>query len=90
MVSPIDKIAVGGIYEDCSYHRCLCTHIQGDDIEGISLIDGSAPRSCSLAHCGPTTLTVSEAVSIKGHFERYIDLRSKLEAHEAASGSAAR
>jgi hypothetical protein len=78
-------ITVGGIYEDCSFHPCVCIRIKGDDIEGISLIDGSAPRSCSLAHCGPTALTVSEAVSIKGHFQQYTDLRSKLEAHEAAS-----
>jgi hypothetical protein len=85
MVSPIDKITVGGIYEDCSFHPCLCILIQGDDIEGISLVDGSSPRSCSVAHCGPTALTVSEAVSIKEQFQRYIDLRSNLEAHEAAS-----
>jgi len=73
------------IYEDCTYHPCLCTQIEGDDIEGISLIDGSVPRNCSLAHCGPMVLTVPEAVSNKGHFQRYIDLRSTLEAHEAAS-----
>jgi hypothetical protein len=83
MASPPDYIAVGDIYEDCSFHPCLCTRSEGDDIDGISLIDGSAPRSCSLAHCGPTALTVSEAVSIKGNFHRYLDLRSTLEMHEA-------
>jgi len=62
---------VGQFYEDCSFHPCLCTHIDGDDIDGISLIDGSAPRSCSLAHCGPIALAVSETVSIKDQFQRY-------------------
>jgi hypothetical protein len=85
MTSPIDKIAAGGIYEDCSYHPCICIRIMGDDIEGISLIDGSSPRICSFADCGPTALTVSEAVSIKEQFLRYVHLRSKLEAHEATS-----
>ncbi len=85
MASSSDLISVGGIYEDCSFHPCLCTLIEGDEIAGISLIDGSTPRSCSRAHCGPTALTLSEAVSIKRQFKRYIDLRSTLEAHEAAS-----
>lgn len=85
MVSPSDTITVGGIYEDCNFHPCLCTQIEGDEIQGISLIDGSAPRSCSLAYCGPTALTVSEAASIREQFQRYIDLRSTLEAHEAVS-----
>ncbi len=85
MTSSSDTITVGGIYEDCSFHPCLCTLIEGDDIEGISLLDGTAPRSCSQAHCGPTALTVSEAVSIKGKFQQYRDLRSTLDTHDAAS-----
>jgi hypothetical protein len=36
----------------------------------------------SLAHCGPTALTVSEAASINGQFQRYIDRRSTLQAHK--------
>ena len=60
----IEKIEVGDIYEDCSYHPCLCTSVnfRKDDIQGISLIDGSSPRSCSLKHCGVRKLTIEEAV----------------------------
>ncbi len=85
MASQGETITVGQIYEDCIYHPCRCTHSEGGDIEGISLIDGSAPRSCSLFHCGPIALTVPEAVSIKTQFERYVGLRSTLGAHEAAA-----
>lgn len=46
-------IAVGDIYEDCALHPVLCTQVGmervGDpELTGISLIDGSYPRSCSL------------------------------------------
>jgi hypothetical protein len=45
---------VGEIYEDCTYHPCLCAVVDFDkrDIQGISLIDWSAPSSCRLDHCG--------------------------------------
>lgn len=38
---------VGGLYEDCAYHPCLCIKVDeaGRDVTGISLIDGSLPRS---------------------------------------------
>ena len=53
----------GDIYEDCSFHPCLC--IEVDDhggISGISLIDGSFPRSCDIEHCGVKKLTLEEAL----------------------------
>jgi len=61
----------GEIYEDCAYHPCLCVSVdkEGDEIWGISLIDGSHPRSCSLSHCGVIKLTVDQAWRIK---QRYI------------------
>ena len=31
----------GDIYEDCAYHPCLCTAVDGYGISGISLIGGS-------------------------------------------------
>jgi hypothetical protein len=55
-------IGIGDFYEDCAYHPCLCTYSNGDDIEGISLVDGSIPRSCSLKHCGIKKLTTEEAI----------------------------
>lgn len=45
-------IEVGQIYRDCSYHPVLCTEVYDDDVAGVSLIDGSSPRSCSIRHCG--------------------------------------
>jgi hypothetical protein len=64
---------VGCIYEDCGFHPVLCTAIDdepgGDSaLTGISLIDGSAPRSCSVLHCGPELLSLEEAVAIRVDF----------------------
>ncbi len=59
------RIKPGDIYEDCQYHPCLCIGIddETDDIGvwGISLIDGSYPRSCSLEHCGVIKMTPEDA-----------------------------
>jgi hypothetical protein len=59
-------LAVGDIYEDCACHPVLCTAVdyENDDISGISLVDGSYPRSCSLRHCGVRKLTVLNSVEI--------------------------
>jgi hypothetical protein len=69
-----DLIAVGDIYEDCAYHPVLCTSAdyQEDELSGISLIDGSTPRSCSPTHCGPVRLTVEEAVAIKADLDAHV------------------
>lgn len=65
-------IQPGDIYEDCAYHPCLCTEVEdeGDDISvsGISLIDGSYPRPCSLNHCGVIKMTLEEAWHRKREF----------------------
>jgi len=44
------QIKPGDIYEDCSFHPVLCTFNDGDEIQGISLIDATAPRACSIGH----------------------------------------
>lgn len=54
-----DDIKPGDIYEDCGYHPVLCTWRDGDEVAGISLIDGSRPRSCSLSHCGVVRLEIA-------------------------------
>ena len=54
-------IAIGDIYEDCSFHPVRCEAVDGDSISGVSLIDGSSPRSCSLGHCSVVKLTEPEA-----------------------------
>ena len=55
----------GDYYEDCFYHPCLCIRVLDDEVSGISLVDGSVPRSCSVGHCGIRQLTYDEAVEWK-------------------------
>jgi hypothetical protein len=55
------KIKKGDIYLDCGYHPVICEEIDGDDITGISMVDGSRPRSCSIRHCGVQKITKKEA-----------------------------
>ena len=60
-------INVGDIFEDCAFHPVLClgADYQNDDLWGISLIDGTYPRSCSFIHCGVRKLSLEEAWRIK-------------------------
>lgn len=62
----------GDIYEDCANHPVLCTNVDGDDIEGMSLIDGSTPRSCSINHCGVSTLTSAQVSNRIRHRELFL------------------
>jgi hypothetical protein len=63
------KIGVGDIYESCSFHPVLCLGVdyKRDEIWGVSLIDGTYPRSCSLIHCGICKLSPKQAWQIKMH-----------------------
>ena len=60
-------IRVGDIFEDCAFHPVLClgADYQADDLWGVSLIDGTYPRSCSFIHCGVRKLSLEEAWNIK-------------------------
>lgn len=53
------KIRVGRIYLACNLHPTRCILLDGDEVEGISLIDGSE-RCCSVLHCGCKTLSQKE------------------------------
>jgi len=55
-------IQPGEFYEDSAHHPCVCVGVSehNDEIWGISLIDGSQPRSCSLNHSGVRKLTIAE------------------------------
>lgn len=57
----------GDIYECCSFHPCLCLGVDNEErtIWGISLVDGSYPRSCDLDSCGVRKLSLEEAFSWK-------------------------
>lgn len=59
----------GDYYEDCAYHPCVCiatSRVDGDfTVTGVSLVDGSHPRSCGVPGCGVRRLTFDEAVRWK-------------------------
>lgn len=59
-----EYIKPGDFYEDSFYHPCICVSVdmEADSLSGISLIDGSFPRSCSLRYSGVRILTLSEVV----------------------------
>jgi hypothetical protein len=78
------KIKEGDFYMDCSYHPCLCTEVDGDDIFGISLVDGSFPRSCSVKHCAPRKLSFNQARVL-----RLLGPVGKQFAHERDHGESA-
>jgi hypothetical protein len=61
------KLKPGDIYEDCAYHPVVCLGVDynSEEIWGVSLIDGSYPRCCSLVHCGIRKLKPKEAWAIK-------------------------
>jgi hypothetical protein len=63
------QLAVGDIYEDCAFHPVICMGVsyEEDELWGVSLVDGSYPRSCSLVHCGVRKLTPAEAWDIRMH-----------------------
>jgi len=56
-------ILKGDLFQDCRGHPCLCIKVDGDDIEGVSLVDG-VEGSCSIEHCHPPKLTPREAMDM--------------------------
>jgi len=70
----------GDIYEDCMYHPVLCigVDVANDDIWGISLVDGSQPRNCSLLHCGVRKIDLKEAWSIKTNGPENQEARERI------------
>ena len=65
MPAPVQSesdIRPGDFYEDCAYHPCLCIRVLDDEVSGVSLVDGSAPRCCSIRNCGLRRLTYDEAI----------------------------
>jgi len=64
-VTQIGDVQPGDFYEDCAYHPCLCIRVLDEEVAGISLVDGSSPRSCDIHHCGVRKLTFDEAMQWK-------------------------
>lgn len=75
----------GDIYEDCAFHPVLCTSRHEDEVSGISLIDATAPRSCSLTHCGVIKLTIADVLEARDDFPAYQARRRQEIAVEAAA-----
>ena len=74
----------GDIYESCSHHPVLCLGVdyKEDEIWGVSLIDGSYPRSCSLVLCGIRKLSLRQAWKIKLRGPTNADVREKFSKEE--------
>lgn len=66
------EFSPGDFYEDCAYSPCLCVDASSEEdfLWGVSLIDGSYPRSCSLLSCGPRKLSIAEAWAMKQAIEQ--------------------
>ncbi len=70
----LPRLKVGDIYLDCGWHPVVATEVTimyGSvfgpydwDLAGVSLLDGSAPRSCSANHCAPRKMSYSVAAHI--------------------------
>ncbi|MEV6139691.1 hypothetical protein AB0L63_27325 [Nocardia sp. NPDC051990] len=70
------EIRPGDIYEDCHFHPVLCTYINdGDEIGGISLIDATSPRACSLSHCAVIKLSIDDVIAARADWPAYLARR---------------
>ncbi|MEV4128063.1 hypothetical protein [Nocardia sp. NPDC049707] len=70
------EIGPGDIYEDCHFHPVLCTHINdGDEIGGISLIDATSPRACSLSHCAVIKLSIDDVIAARADWPAHLARR---------------
>jgi hypothetical protein len=72
-----EEFGVGLVYEDCSFHPVFCTSYSAeeDELQGVSLIDGTWPRSCSPTYCGPRPLRADQVLWIKSNFSAYVAAR---------------
>lgn len=59
-IRSVADIKPGDLYEDSLRHPCLCVNKTGSEISGISLVDGSYPRSDDLSHTTLRRLSVEE------------------------------
>lgn len=80
------EIRPGDIYEDCSFHPVLCTYVDGDEIGGVSLIDATAPRACSLGHCAVIKLSIADVIVARADWSAYLARRrAAFEAESAVN-----
>jgi hypothetical protein len=57
------KFKPGDLYQDMSLHPCLCigASVDGRDVWGVSLVDGSYPRSCDPEFQSISKLSLEQA-----------------------------
>ena len=70
-------IKPGDIYEDCAFHPVLCLEAYEDTVIGVSLIDASFPRNCSIRHCGVVKLAPEDVIEIRRDFAGYVAKRER-------------
>lgn len=56
-----ELVVPGDIYEDPFFHPCLCIGVDGGFAWGISLLDGTYPRTTDLYLSGIRRLTIQQA-----------------------------
>lgn len=71
-------INLGEVYEDCAYHPVYCTEADKWDVAGISLFDGSGPRSCSIRHCAPRLMSKKEVILRVKYREDWLKAQAKF------------
>ncbi|MEV6827666.1 hypothetical protein [Amycolatopsis sp. NPDC051102] len=71
------EISPGDVYEDCSFHPVLCTYVDDDEIGGISLIDASSPRACSLSGCAVIKLSIDDVIAANADWPAYLARRKR-------------
>jgi hypothetical protein len=79
VITAESELTPGEYYEDCFFHPCLCIRVDDDEVWGISLVDGSFLRGCSIGHCGIRKLSLTEALYWKffGPKDREIPVKSR-------------
>jgi len=77
-ITNLGQLQLGEIYEDCDYHPCLCIRVDGYEVFGISLIDGSYPRNCEIGRCGLVKLSIAEAIESKGRKDWWKELNGQV------------
>jgi hypothetical protein len=60
-IDRMEDIKPGDFYEDVFFHPCVCISVESMEVSGISLVDGTFPRSASIGVSGIRKLTLSEA-----------------------------
>jgi hypothetical protein len=76
------ELIPGDLYMNCDYHPVLCSESDQDDVSGISILDGSMPRSCSIEHCNVRRLTIHDALNLRKVWDLALPRRVERKMYE--------